>query len=286
MLRSLQPFNYLRPSSLSEALKLLGNYGKEAKVLAGGTDLIVGMKEKGLSPGYVIDIKGIKGLDGISYDPKEGLRIGTLATMNEVNASSCIREHYPFLSRAAGEVGSVQVRNRATIGGNLCNAAPSAETAPALLCLDAVLTVAGPKGERVVEIEEFFQGPGMTVLDGEILTGIRIPPVPRKGIYIKHSPRNAMDIAVIGVAVAVNPGQGGWKEVRIALGAVAPTPVRVREAEELLTKKGRVKEAIEEAGRIAGKAASPILDVRASAEYRREMVGNLVIRALSALCDS
>jgi CO/xanthine dehydrogenase FAD-binding subunit len=220
------------------------------------------MKEKGLSPGYVIDIKGIKGLDGISYDPKEGLRIGTLATMNEVNASSCIREHYPFLSRAAGEVGSVQVRNRATIGGNLCNAAPSAETAPALLCLDAVLTVAGPKGERVVEIEEFFQGPGMTVLDGEILTGIRIPPVPRKGIYIKHSPRNAMDIAVIGVAV------------------------RVREAEELLTKKGRVKEAIEEAGRIAGKAASPILDVRASAEYRREMVGNLVIRALSALCDS
>jgi CO/xanthine dehydrogenase FAD-binding subunit len=286
MLRSLQPFNYLRPSSLSEALKLLGNYGKEAKVLAGGTDLIVGMKEKGLSPGYVIDIKGIKGLDGISYDPKEGLWIGTLATMNEVNASSCIREHYPFLSLAAGEVGSVQVRNRATIGGNLCNAAPSAETAPALLCLDAVLTVAGPKGERAVEIEEFFQGPGMTVLDGEILTGIRIPPVPRKGIYIKHSPRNAMDIAVIGVAAAVTPGQGGWKEVRIALGAVAPTPIRVREAEELLLKKGRVKEAIEEAGRIAGKAASPIFDVRASAEYRREMVGNLVKRALSALCDS
>lgn len=267
-------------------MKLLGNHGKEAKVLAGGTDLLVGMKEKGLSPGYVIDIKGIKGLDGISYDRKEGLRIGTLATMNEVSGSSCVREHYPFLSHAAGEVGSVQVRNRATIGGNLCNAAPSAETAPALLCLDAVLTLAGMKGERSIEIVEFFQGPGMTVLDGEILTGIRIPPVTRKGIYIKHSPRIAMDIAVIGAAVAVTLGPGGWEEVRIALGAVASTPIRVHEAEELLKKKGPTKEAIEEAGRIAREAASPIFDVRASAEYRREMVENLVKRALSALKGS
>ncbi|MBN2324161.1 MAG: xanthine dehydrogenase family protein subunit M [Spirochaetes bacterium] len=286
MLRSMQPFNYLRPSTLSEALKLLGDHGREAKVLAGGTDLIVGMKEKGLSPRYVIDIKGIEGLDGIGYDPNEGLRIGTLATMSEVSASSCVREHYLFLAHAAGEVGSVQVRNRATIGGNLCNAAPSAETAPALLCLDAVLTVAGPKGERAVAIEEFFRGPGMTVLDGEILTGMLIPPVERKGIYIKHSPRNAMDIAVIGAAAAVTPKEGGWENVRIALGAVAPTPVRVHEAEELIRKKGQTKEAIEEAGRMAGETASPIFDVRASAEYRSEMVENLVIRALSELCDS
>lgn len=133
---------------------------------------------------------------------------------------------------------------------------------------------------------EFFQGPGMTVLDGEILTGIRIPPVTRKGIYIKHSPRIAMDIAVIGAAVAVTLGPGGWEEVRIALGAVASTPIRVHEAEELLKKKGPTKEAIEEAGRIAREAASPIFDVRASAEYRREMVENLVKRALSALKGS
>jgi len=285
MLRRLQPFDYFRPSTLKEALKLLDDYDGEAKILAGGTDLLVGMKEKGLSPRYIIDIKGIKGLDRISYSEKSGLTVGAMATMNTVAGSSCVGAHYDFLACAASEVGSVQVRNRATIGGNLCNAAPSAETAPSLLCLGAKVKLVGLKKERIVPLEEFFQGPGMTVLDGEILTEILAPPEKMQGVYIKHSPRRAMDIAVIGVAAAVRAekDKGRWEQVRIALGAVAPTPIRVREAEELLKKAGPTKTAIEKAREIAMRAASPIFDVRASAEYRSEMVGNLVLWALQEL---
>jgi CO/xanthine dehydrogenase FAD-binding subunit len=298
MLKRLRPFDYLRPSTLKEALQLLNDYNGEAKILAGGTDLLVGMKEKGLSPGYVIDIKGIEGLDRISYTEKHGLTVGALATMNAIAESSYVRKQYDFLAYAASKVASVQVRNRATIGGNLCNAAPSAETAPALLCLDARVKLVGLKKERTVPIEEFFKGPGMTVLNGEILTEIQVPaekvPAERvpskrmKGMYIKHSPRRAMDVAVIGVAAAIRPAGDGkkWEEVRIALGAVAPTPIRVPEAEELLEKEGPTQNAIQKAKEIAMRAASPIFDVRASAEYRNEMVGNLVQRVLQKLAGN
>jgi CO/xanthine dehydrogenase FAD-binding subunit len=290
MLKRLRPFDYLKPSTLKEALQLVNDYNGEAKILAGGTDLLVGMKEKGLAPGYVIDIKGIEGLDRISYSEKHGLNIGALATMNAVAESPYVRKHHDFLAYAASEVASVQVRNRATIGGNLCNAAPSAETAPALLCLDAKVKLVGLTKERTVPIEEFFKRPGVTVLNKEILTEIQVPaerdPSKKmKGIYIKHSPRRAMDVAVIGVAVAIRPAGDGkrWEEVRIALGAVAPTPIRVPEAEKLLEKEGPTQNAIQKAKVIAMRTANPIFDVRASAEYRNEMVGNLVQRVLQKL---
>jgi len=285
MLRKLKKFDYFKPSTLSEALTLLNSCDGQAKILAGGTDLLVGMKEKELSPRYIIDIKAISGLNCINYDPKQGLTIGALTTIRTVENSFLVKKNYPFLSHAAGLLGSVQVRNKATIGGNLCNAAPSAETAPSLLCLDAKVKIASLKGKRVISLEDFFQGPGVTALDKEILTEIQLPPCEKKGIYIKHSPRRAMDVAVVGVAVAVTEDKekGEWKNVRIALGSVAPIPLRAREAEEILTGKKLKFELIKRAAKLAKKTASPIFDVRASGEYRREMVGVLVQRALEHL---
>ena len=284
MLRKIQEFEYFNPSTLSEALSLLGKYNGQAKILAGGTDLLVGMKEKGLSPRYIIDIKGIPGLKNIHFDADQGLTIGALATMQEVEVFPAIREHYSFLSYSAGEVGSVQVRNRATIGGNLCNAAPSAETAPPLLCLDVQVKIASSKGERIIPLEDFFKGPGFTVLDREVLTEILVPPSKKKGTYIKHSPRRAMDIAVVGVAAAVTGDEDGtWSDVRIALGAVAPVPLRAKKAEEALRGKKPTMYSIKEAAVLARKTVSPISDVRASAEYRLEMVEVLVHKALTHL---
>jgi CO/xanthine dehydrogenase FAD-binding subunit len=299
MLRKIQEFEYFNPSTMSEALSLLRKYNGQAKILAGGTDLLVGMKEKGLSPRYIIDIKGIPGLKSIHFNTDQGLTIGALATMQEVEVFPTIREHYSFLSYSAGEVGSVQVRNRATIGGNLCNAAPSAETATPLLCLDARVKIASSKGERIISLEDFFKGPGFTVLDrkglaeelaedykglAEILTQILVPPSKKKGIYIKHSPRRAMDIAVVGVAAAVTESKDGtWSDVRIALGAVAPVPLRAKKAEEELRGKKPTMDSIQKAARLAQKAVFPISDVRASAEYRLEMVEALVKKALFRL---
>jgi carbon-monoxide dehydrogenase medium subunit len=285
MLRKLRQFDYFKPSTLPEALALLSSYDGEAKILAGGTDLLVGMKEKELSPRCIIDIKGISGLNYINYHPKQGLTIGALTTIRTVENSPLVRKNYPFLSHAAGLLGCVQVRNKATIGGNLCNAAPSAETAPSLLCLDAKVKIASLKGERVIFLEEFFRGPGLTALDKEILVEIQLSPYRKKGIYIKHSPRKAMDVAIVGVAVAVTEDKEKekWEDVRIALGAVAPIPLRVRRAEEILAGRKLEFELIERAVEIAKETASPISDVRASAEYRREMVSVLVQRALEHL---
>lgn len=282
MLRKLKKFDYFKPSTLSEALTLLNSYDGQAKILAGGTDLLVGMKEKEQSPRYIIDIKGISELNNINYDSRQGLNMGALTIIRTIESSPLVKKNYPFLSHAAGVLGSVQVRNKATIGGNLCNAAPSAETAPSLLCLDARVKIASLKGERVISLEDFFQGPGLTALDKEILTEIQLPPCKKKGIYIKHSPRRAMDIAVVGVAVAVTEDRekGKWEEVRIALGAVASTPIRAMKAEEIITGQKIRLELIEKAAAHAEEAASPIFDVRASAGYRRKMVGILVQRAL------
>lgn len=282
MLRKLKKFDYFKPSTLSEALTLLNSYDGQAKIFAGGTDLLVGMKEKEQSPRYIIDIKGISELNNINYDSRQGLNMGALIIIRTIESSPLVKKNYPFLSHAAGVLGSVQVRNKATIGGNLCNAAPSAETAPSLLCLDARVKIASLKGERVISLEDFFQGPGLTALDKEILTEIQLPPCKKKGIYIKHSPRRAMDIAVVGVAVAVTEDRekGKWEEVRIALGAVASTPIRAMKAEEIITGQKIRLELIEKAAAHAEEAASPIFDVRASAGYRRKMVGILVQRAL------
>ena len=276
-------FEVVRPNALEEAIRFLREHGGTAKLLAGGTDLIVRMKERSVTPKYVVDLKRIPGLEGISYDEEVGLRIGALTTIRAVERSGWIGWRFPNLTEGAGIIGSVQVRNRATIGGNLCNAAPCADTAPPLLCLNARLKIAGPEGERTVPLDEFFVGPGQTVLsEDEILMEIRvpIPPLRTGGAYTRHTIRRAMDIAVVGAGatVTLGPGDGVCDEARIVLGSVAPIPLRVRKAEEFLVGRRLTDEVLRQAGEIAAEEARPIDDVRGSAWFRTEIVKVLVRR--------
>ncbi len=276
-------FNYLEPASIKKAVSLLGKYDGKAKVIAGGTDLLVQIQNKAIKPEYVVDIGYIPGLQYIDYDEKHGLKIGAMTTIRAIEKSDKLYQIYPVISQAAGLLGSMAIRNVATIGGNLCNAAPSADTAPALIGLSARAKITGSSGERIVPLEEFFTGPGETVLKtGELLVEIQVPvpPTETKGVYLKHS-RSAVDLATVGVAVimALKPG-GVCQDVKIVLGAVAPTPMRTKKAEEILRGKRVTRALNEKAAQAAAEEAQPITDVRASAEYRKEMIRVLTRRAI------
>jgi len=279
----LPKFNYLVPNTLDEALSLLARYKGKARVIAGGTDFIPKLKRREIgAPEYVIDLKGIPGLDKI-YDSNSGLSLGALVTIRAVETSALIGEKFSILAQATQSMASPQVRNRGTIAGNICNAVPSADTAPALLTLEARLKLISQKGNRTVNIEDFFTGPNQTALaDEEILQEIQIPtPPPKsKGIYLKLTPRRAMDLAIVGVAVVVIPEDGVCKDIRIALGAVAPTPTRARRAEGILKGQRFSEKLIEKAAQAAADQSQPIDDHRASAEYRRDMVKVLTKRAI------
>lgn len=287
--RRLPEFDYLKPKTLDEALSLLAQYQGKAKLIAGGTDLIPQLKGRLVKlPQYIIDLKDISNLDYISYDEAKGLTIGALTTIKAVVDSSVIRDRFSVLSQAAENMASPQVRNRGTIVGNICNAVPSADSAPALLVLEARLRLVGPKSERMVDIGDFFTGPNQTALDGEILVDIQIPTPPpkNKGVYLKLSPRKAMDLAIVGVAVLVVPDNGKCQDVRIALEAVAPTPLRAKKAEAILKGQAFEDKLIEKAAQVAASEAKPIDDHRASAEYRRDMVEVLVKRAIKQAIGS
>jgi len=280
-----EPFDFYQPASLQEASRLLRENGPGGRFLAGGTDLVIAMKEKGLVPKYIVDLKRIAGLSGIRENGDGSITIGALTTMREIETSPLITKKYPFLSQSAAEVGSIQIRNRATVGGNMANATPSADVAPAMIALNATAKIAGANGDRTVPLEEFFRGPGQTVMTGEeILTELAIPQTgPRLvGEYIKFSPREMMDLAYVGVAVAYNLGEHDKKcdGVRIVLGAVAPTPLRAKRAEAALEGQVVTEALAEKAGQIAAEEAKPISDVRSSADYRRAMVGAMTKRAL------
>lgn len=279
-------FNYLEPATIEEAVSLLGKYDGKAKVVAGGTDLVVQIREKLIAPEYVVDIGYISGLDRIDYDETQGLRIGALATIRAIEKSSKICQVYPAIAQSAGLLGSVAIRNVATIGGNLCNAAPSADTAPALIGLSAKGKIIGPDGEKIVSLEEFFTGPGCIVCEpGELLVEIQVPvPSPgTRGVYLKHG-RSAIDLATVGVAVIMTMEPGAvCRDVKIVLGAVAPTPMRARKAEEVLRGKKVEPALIEKSAQAAADEARPITDVRASAEYRKEMVKVYTRRAIAQL---
>lgn len=270
-------FEYVKAQNLAEARALLAENGEKARVLAGGTDLIVRMVDKIWKPELVIDIKGL-GLDYIREIPGYGLAIGAAATLNEIIGHPLVQEHVPILAEGAHAVGSCQIRHRATIGGNLCNASPLADTAPALLVLDAVMVVEG-ETERMIPVQEFFAGPGKTTLGrGELLKEIRIPfpAAHSKGIYYKHARTKAVDLAAVGVAIfALKTG-----EIRLALGAVAPTPVRAKKVEAYLAGKALSSEVIEEILPLVLEDISPITDIRASREYRQEIACVLVKRGL------
>jgi carbon-monoxide dehydrogenase medium subunit len=284
-------FEYLRPNTVEEAVSLLCRYNSRARVIAGSTDLVVQMRaeveeEPWLKPQCLIDIEGIPGLNYVYYDVTQGLKIGALTTIRTLEKSAQLHQGYPVISRAASQLGSVAVRNIATLGGNLCNAAPSAEMAPALIGLSARARIVGPDGERLVGIEDFFTGPGETVLrTGELLVEIQVPvPLPgTMGVYLKCGKRwGTVDLAIVGVAVVVTVGADGetCQNVRIALGAVAPTPMRATRAEKVVKGSKITDEIINMSAQAASDEARPIADVRATAEYRKEMVKVYTRRAI------
>ena len=280
-------FDYLQPSTIEECVALLGASGKDAKIIAGGTDLMIQARARSVDPLYLIDVSGIPDLCGIRETGDGGLRIGAAVTVRDVAHSPAVLEKFPVLATAAGLIGSVGIRNVATIGGNLCNASPSAECSPALLCLGAEVQVIGPRGERAVPLEQFFTGPGTTALGPEeLLVEIVVPAVGpgTKGVYLKNSPRGSIDLAIVGVAtVATFAPDRTCRAIKISLGAVAPTPMRAKKAEDLLQGKILDDALIASAAQLAAEESHPVDDVRASAGYRKEMVKVFTRRALKAV---
>lgn len=272
-----------RPKTLEDAFAALTG-DQSARPLAGGTDLMVAFGEKGLRCETVVDLKDIAELHGIT-ETGGLVRIGATTTAHELATSLLIKKVLPPLAEAAGMLGSFQLRQRATVGGNLCNASPAAETVCPLLVGDAQVVLAGPAGRRTLPLNQFLVGPGRTVLQrGEILAAVECP-VPSgiryTGDYIKLGPRRAMDIAIVNVAVLIGVATDGrCLDARIALGSVGPTAFRVPSAEALLVGRPLNPATIAAAALAAQRAAKPITDIRASAEYRSEMVRNLVERSL------
>jgi aerobic carbon-monoxide dehydrogenase medium subunit len=281
-------FGYFEPASLDDAVALLGRYDGGASVLAGGTDLLVEIKEHLRATAQVINIKKIPGMDRLTFDAAAGLRIGALVTAREVETSPVVRRDYRGLAQAAAELGSIQVRNRATIAGNVCRASPSADTLPPLIADGARLVIHGSAGERRLAMEDFFVGPGKTLLRGdEIVTAIEVPPPPARlgRVYIKHGRRKAMELATVGVAVSLALDGGVCRGIRIVLGAVAPTPLRARRAEAVLEGQRLTAGHIEAAALAAMEESRPISNVRGSAAYRREMVKVLTARAVAQAAE-
>lgn len=287
MLLGLPDFEMLPAATVEEAYSLLSRYGSDARLLAGGTDLFVRMKLKRSTPRILINIKGIPGLAEIRWDGGKGLRIGALASIQSIRDSAVVGSRFRVLSQAARVLGTTQIRNLATLGGNLANASPSAEFGPPLLVLEASVRCAGPGGERSIPVTGFFLAPGKSALrDDEMITEVQVPdPSPgAQAIYLKHSLR-PMDVAMAAAAVLVVLDRDVCREVRIALGAVAPTPFRARRAEERLRGKRLAGDSaqtdlLEEISRIAAGESSPIDDLRGYAEYRGRIVGMLVKQGL------
>lgn len=284
----LRAFEYHAPTSLNEAISLLQEHGESARALAGGTDLVVQMKENATkfpAPSHIVSLLRVPELGGMGFSEGEGLRIGAGATMSDVAESPIIRDRYRAIAEGAALVGSVQTMNMATLGGNLCNAAPSADIAPPLLAFEAEAVMVGPSGRRSVPLAEFFVGPGKTILAAdELLAEVRVPvPPPGTGsAYDRHTPRKQMDIAVVGVAAVITVAGEEIERARIALGAVAATPVRARKAEAALERESASDEVLARAAEAAAAECSPISDVRGSAEFRRHIVRVLTERMLRA----
>lgn len=278
--------NYQAPKTVDEAVKLLAAHGEKARPLCGGTDLLIQLRAGVRRPEYVVDVKNIAELRRISFDMQHGLRLGAAVSAIELYENGDMRKYYPGLTEAAHLIGSLQIQSRASVGGNLCNGSPAADTTPALIALSAKCRLVGPKGERMVAAEDFCTAPGRTVLDpSELLVEFQIPTPARHSsdAYLRFIPRNEMDIAVVGVgaAVTLDLGDDRIASARIALGAVGPTPIFAAEASKSLAGKKIEDAAINRAAEMAIAASSPIDDMRGTAEYRRHVVGVLTRRALA-----
>jgi carbon-monoxide dehydrogenase medium subunit len=272
----LPEFDYIRAETIEQVSELLKN-GKPSRLLMGGTDVFVQMRDGAISPAQLVDVKHLPGMQSIQKTGSKGLRIGAAVDLNTLAGHPEVVKRFPLLAEAAQSVGSFQLRSRATMGGNLCNASPAADTGPAALVLEAILIAQGSNGERRIPAQEFFTGPGQNALqDGEILTNIEIPPTPKGSVgrYLKLGRNAEGDLAIAGVAVlgyADKASKSGLR-FRVALSSVAPTPIRVPAAEGLLESQKISDEMIGAAAKAARRTAKPIDDVRASADYRSAMV--------------
>ena len=276
-------FDYFAPQTLEEALRLLSEHGEHAHVMAGGTDLIVKMTHGRVQPKAIIALQEIEGLNEIRFDAKEGLTIGATARLAQIASHPDILMHYPALAHAVQVMANVEVRNMGTVVGNLCNAAPSADSAPPLMAMGAEVTLASLNGHRRLPLDGYFTGPGLTVREPvEIMTSVHVPvPLPKSGAsYKRISARCGVDIAAVGVGVMAVFNGKGCEEARVVLGAVAPIPLRAVKTEGLMQGREWNQELIGRGGDQAADEARPISDVRASAEWRKRMVSVLTRRAL------
>ncbi|OGP62603.1 MAG: hypothetical protein A2170_09320 [Deltaproteobacteria bacterium RBG_13_53_10] len=282
-MRPLSGYSYIRATSLEEARAVMGRDPEGNRFLAGGTDLLVKLKKGQIRASRLISLKGIPDLFGLT-ESEGRIKIGSLVTVNELVDSKLLQEKAALLSMAASELGSRQIRNLATLGGNVCNASPAADLSVALVCLEAQAEIRGVEGTRIESVEGLFRGPGLISLKREDIVSAFWIPVPSGQWcwnYQKLSTRRAMEIGVVNVAIGLRRDRAVCKEVRIGLGAVAPTPMRVRTAEACLGGKQWDPELIERVALMCGQEARCIDDIRASAAYRREMVTHLVRRGLA-----
>ena len=287
----LPEFDYIKPASLAEASQFLADQRGQARPFMGGTDTFVRMRDGFWKEKFIVDVKNLDGMSEISFDPATGLTIGASVNMNRVGASPEVNQYYPLLAEAAHSVASFQLRSRATIAGNICNASPAGDTIGACLVFDGVLQVHGVAGLRQEPLSTFFIGPGKTVLKpGDIATAVRFPLPPKgsAGKYIKLG-RNALsDLAIVGVTALGYPDSStasGYR-FRLALASVGPTPLVPVKAEEVLAARPITPEVIAEAAQAAMDSCNPIDDVRGSARYRKHMVRNLTQRALTEVWEN
>jgi carbon-monoxide dehydrogenase medium subunit len=274
-------FDYQEPNTLKKAFGLMEKYGDDARVIAGGTSLIIMMRQRLLTPKVVISLGRIPKFDRITYNAKEGLRIGAGARHRDIELSPVVRRHYPLLHETFRKVAQPRIRNMGTVGGNLAGGDPLTDPGASLIALDAEVTLTSSKGQRRLRLDEFFIDYYQTALEpSELLTEVHVPPPQRPGwSHIKFTPRSIEDFATVGVAITLQANNGTCEDIRLGLNSVASTIVRARKAEEVLRGKPITDATLQEMGKVAATECDPTDDNRGSAEYKREMVKVLVRRA-------
>lgn len=287
---TLPEFEYYRPETLVEASEFLASHPAEARPFLGGTDVFVRMRDGFITPKFLVDVKNLDGTNNLIFDPQTGLTIGAAVNMNRVAASPDVRTYYPLLAEACQSVASYQLRTRATIVGNICNASPAGDTIGACLLFDGVLQIHGVNGLRQESLSKFFLGPGKTTMKpGDVVTAIHFPIPPKgcQGTYLKLGRNKLSDLCIVGVTAVGYPDstlKSGYR-FRLALASVAPVPLVVTDVETYLGNQAITPEALQEAARLAGQACTPIDDVRGGARYRKQMAKNLSAKALSEVWE-
>ncbi len=275
------PFEYHQPATVRAAVEILRKH-PGAKPLAGGTDLVPKMKQRLLEPKHVVNLKKIPELSVVE-DRGDAVYIGAAVRLREIEKSETIRRRLPLLSSCVRSIGSVQIRNMGTLGGNVCNASPAADGALGLVALEATVHIAGPGGERQVEAKSFFEGPGLTVLgEDELVTGFTVPvPTEDTGTCFISVGRTALDISTISIAVALTMDGDRVKDAKVVLGSVAPTPIRLADAEKQLKGKTLTEKLVEDTAMKVSESIKPITDIRGTAEYRREASRGMAVEAIT-----